>query len=206
MNPVQRSRAAAWLALLALAPAGARSAGDIKPGAYCPLPAAGERPSCLEPAQAEYGGLFEALEQGELEERDLARVEADVVAGESSGNAYLALSTLSYAYYRLAQRAASRPGADPALVERLERWNGLLAHAYADSADEPYREAVREAALDIRRSAPAVRLRCVDARGEPAECDSTEAVIRGIDAAGDRVGIRGALERLVERLRGGGAE
>ena len=39
-------------------------------------------------------------------------------------------------------------------------------------------------------------------RGETIECDSTDAVIRGIDAAANEVGFRGALERLLERIFG----
>ena len=34
------------------------------------------------------------------------------------------------------------------------------------------------------------------------ECDSTDAVMRGIDAAANDVGIRGALERLLKRILG----
>ena len=47
-----------------------------------------------------------------------------------------------------------------------------------------------------------VRLGCADAQGKPAECDSTEAVLRGFDAANDEVGLRGALRRLFERIVG----
>jgi hypothetical protein len=48
-----------------------------------------------------------------------------------------------------------------------------------------------------------VRLRCVAADGAETECDSTEAVLRGIDTAAGEVGLRGALERLLERMFGG---
>jgi hypothetical protein len=204
MSPI-RAWAAALL-LAAIAP-GARAAAEIEPGAYCPFPEPGQRPKCLEPARAEYGEFFEALDDDELDDAKSARLEADLSAGAAAGNAYLALSSLTYGYYRLAQRVTSDPEQDPALVARLERWNALLSRAFDASANQPgFRKAVREAAVDLHRRGPAVRLRCADADGQPAECSSTEAVIRGIDAADDRVGYRGALGRLLQRITGGSSE
>ena len=137
-----------------------------------------------------------------MSETRLARLEGDVAAGAKAENAYLALSSLAYGYYRLSQRVAAAEGADPRFLVRLEQWNALLAVAYDTSGeDTDFRRAVREAALDLQRNAPPVRLRCVDERGETTECDSTDAVMRGIDAAASEVGIRGALERLLERSR-----
>jgi hypothetical protein len=181
----------------------ARGAGDpTAAGAYCPLPPPGETPHCLEPAKRAYGEFFTALEEGVPADAATGRVEADLAAGVASGNAYLALSSLAYGYWRLSERAAAEQ-ADPALALRLERWNALLREAYAASAqDSPYRAAIREAAHDLRRRAPPVRLRCVDADGTTSECDSTEAVLRGIDTASAEVGLRGALERLLERMFG----
>ena len=104
----------------------------------------------------------------------------------------------------MAQEAAENDP-DPLVVARLERWNAVLAKAYATSeTDDGYRKAVRTAAVDIREKAPAVRLRCVDERREEVDCDSTEAVIRGIDNASREVGIEGALSRLIERIFGDG--
>jgi hypothetical protein len=204
-GPGRRARSAAAAGLLAglLAPMPAPAGADeIGPGAYCPLPEAGEKPACLEPARAEYGAFFEAVEGGGLDGPDTARVEADVAGGGASENAYLALSSLSYGYYRLAQRVAASPEADPASIARLERWSAVLARAYEASADDPhYREAVQTAAADLQRR---MRLGCTDAAGEPAACDSAEAVLRGVDAAAGEVGIRGALRRLLERLLGAG--
>jgi len=178
----------------------AATGGEIQPGAYCPLPKAGKKPSCLEPAQAEYGGFFEAIDENRADDARLARVEAAVAAGEQD---YLALSSLAWGYYRLSQEAARTPGADPEIVARLERWNALLGAAYGERAeDDPYREAVRSAALDLRSKAPPVTLRCTDERGRTTECDSTDAVVRGLDAAASDVGPRGALERLLERWFG----
>ena len=200
------SRPALLLAALLALPLGAshvRGDGPDQPGAYCPLPKKGETPRCLEPAIAEYGEFFTALEEPDVSETRLARLEGDVAAGADAENAYLALSSLAYGYYRLSQRVAAADDADPRFLARLERWNALLAVAYEQSADDTeFREAVRQAALDLQRNAPPVSLRCVDARGETMECDSTDAVMRGIDAAANEVGIRGGFERLLRRLLG----
>jgi len=200
------SRPALVLAALLALPIGApdvRGAGANEPGAYCPLPKKGETRRCLEPAIAEYSEFFSAIEENDVSETRLARLEGDVAAGAGAENAYLALSSLAYGYYRLSQRVAAADDADPRFLARLEQWNALLAVAYETSADDTeFRRAVREAALDLQRNAPPVRLRCVDERGETVECDSTDAVMRGIDTAASEVGIRGALERLFERIFG----
>jgi hypothetical protein len=181
----------------------AQGAGDMAPGSYCPLPKAGEVPECLKPARKEYRDFFEALDRGDVRNREAARLEADVAGGAASQRAYLALSSLSYGYYQLAQQAASAPDADPGVIARLERWNALLALAYEGSADDRrYREALRAAAQELHERTR-VSLGCADAQGKPAECDSTEAVLRGFEAASDEVGIRGALRRLFERILGG---
>jgi hypothetical protein len=201
------ARVALVLALGALGAAQGASAcgpGAATPGAYCPLPEKGEIPRCLEPAQKQYSKFFEAVDDPEAHPGDtdahLAQVEDEVAKGAGSEHAYLALSSLAYGYYRLAQRAAASPGEDPAIVGRLERWNHLLAQAYAASPeDASYRRAVAQAAADIDRRVD-VALTCVDARGEAVACDSTEHVLRGIDAASRRAGIRGALARILHRF------
>jgi hypothetical protein len=203
------ARIGAWLALaLALAAPGARgddvASGQIAPGAYCPLPREGETPSCLAPARAEYDGFFRAVEAGHLDADDASRVEEALAGADASTDAYLALSSLAYGYWRLSQAAARSPGADPAIAARLERWNQILSAAYAaDPDDAAWRAAVREAALDLKRRAPPVALACRDARGEVTACDSTDAMVRGLDAGASEVGIRGGLERLLGRLFGG---
>jgi hypothetical protein len=169
-------------------------------GAYCPLPRAGEKPSCLEPARAEYTDFFQAIDESAADDARLARVEEAVARGDQD---YLALSSLAWGYYRLSQQAAATPGADPEIAARLERWNEVLGAAYGTRPEnDPYREAVRTAAIDLQEKAPPVTLRCTDANGDTTECDSTEAVVRGIDAAAADVGPRGALERLLERWFG----
>jgi hypothetical protein len=191
-------------AVAALFTAVARGDAPNEPGAYCPLPEAGEVPKCLEPAKAEYSGFFAAVDEGGVDDAAAARVEADMAGGAGADQPYLALNSLSYGYYRLAQRVASDPEADPALVARLERWNELFATAFETSRDDPgYREAVRSAARDLR-ARTSVRVGCVDAMGNPVECDSTEDVLRGLDATSHDVGVRGALERLIERITGDG--
>jgi len=205
MKAARPALALAGLLALPLGTSEVRAAGADQPGAYCPLPKAGETPRCLQPAMAEYGEFFSAIEQADVSEAHLARLEGDVAAGAEAENAYLALSSLAYGYYRLSQQVAASDDADPLFLARLERWNALLAMAYETSADDAeFRQAVREAALDLKRHAPPVRLRCVGARGETIECDSTDAVMRGIDAAANEIGFRGALERLLRRIWGHG--
>ena len=180
------------------------AAGDVKPGAYCPFPKKGEAPTCMEPAQQEYTEFFTALDVGEeLSDEDVSRLEQDVASGARSNTAYLAISSLSYGYFRLAQQAAANPGEDPAVVARLQRWNQLLAQAYDVSAEAPeYRAAVHEAALDLQDRAPAVVLNCANEKGETVVCNSTEVVLRGFNRAQDQIGIRGALDRLLNRMLG----
>jgi len=182
----------------------AHAAGEVGPGAYCPFPKKGEKPKCMEPATREYGEFFTALDSGDLSDEDVARLERDVASGAASEEPYLAISSLSYGYFRLSQQAAANPNQDPAIVARLQRWNALLSRAYESSADDPnYRAAVRDAAQDLSERAPAVALACADERGEIVECNSTEAVLRGFNRAQEQVGIRGALGRLLERMLGG---
>jgi hypothetical protein len=191
------------LALVTETPVAA-GAGDVEPGAYCPLPEAGQTAQCLVPAKREYGEFFTALDEGDLSDADVARLERDVASGAAAETPYLAISSLSYGYYQLAQQAAANAGEDPVVVARLQRWNQLLAQAFDTSAKNPdYREAVQAAALDLQQHAPGVRLECLDERGDTTTCDSTEAVLRGFNHAGEQVGIRGALDRLIHRMLGG---
>jgi hypothetical protein len=197
--------AAAVLAALALAAPWAFGADEIEPGAYCPFPQKGETPKCLDPAQDEYAKFFSALAEGELSDQDVARLERDVASGASSKAPYLAISSLSYGYYRLAKRAATNPDEDPAVVARLQRWNELLALAYDTSSEDlSYRAAVREAALDLEQRGPRIRLHCADEQGRTIDCNSTEAVLRGFNRTQEKIGIRGALDRLIQRMMSGG--
>lgn len=197
---------AAWVAGLLLSGVVAGQAVEgVGPGAYCPLPEKGEVPSCLAPAKKTYSDFFTALDAEDADDAALATVEDAVALGAQEDSAYLALSSLSYGYYRLAQRASISETADPEITSRLARWNDLLARAYSASPDDvPYRAAVRQAAEELRDRAP-IALPCRDADGEPSDCNSTESVLRGFNAASERVGIRGALERLLKRMLGEGA-
>jgi hypothetical protein len=179
----------------------------VGPGAYCPLPEPGQKPACLEPARAQYAKFFEALGADRLDDANAAQLEADLAAGADSERAYLALSSLAWGYYWMAERAARAPHTPPEVQARLERWNELLAAAYAASpGDAAYRAALREAAADVHRRAAPLDLNCLDERGAPARCDSTEAVLRTLSHERDRSGIRGTLRSLVERVRGGDAK
>lgn len=178
----------------------ASAAEGVAPGSYCPLPKAGQEPKCLAPARKEYAEFFSAIDEHAVDDARLARVEAELASDDDN---YLALSSLAWGYYRLSLQAAQTPGTDPEIVARLERWNALLGNAYgARPPDDPYRQAVREAALDLQASAPPVALECRDGTGDTVECESTDAVVRGLDAAASDVGLRGGLERLLHRWFG----
>jgi hypothetical protein len=206
MIRVRQHLSAALTLPLAIGMAAAAGAGQdgVAPGAYCPFPEPGQAPTCMEPAQQEYSDFFTALDDGEISDADAERLESEVAAGAAGKSPYLAISSISYGYYRLAQRAAESPGEDPAVAARLQRWNELLSAAYDTSEDDPhYRKAVRDAAHDLQHRAPAIVLACADEHGNTTQCNSTEAVIRGINRTQEAVGIRGALERLLDRITGG---
>jgi len=196
--------AAASSLAVAMATTAHAGTGDVAPGAYCPFPKKGETPTCMEPAKQEYTEFFSAIDDGEISDAEAARLEQEVASGAAGETPYLAISSLSYGYYLLAQQAAESPGEDPLVAARLQRWNELLSAAYDTSPDDPhYRQAVQDAAHDLQQRAPAVRLACADERGRTTECNSTEAVIRGFNRTQEAVGIRGALGRLLERIVGG---
>lgn len=187
-----------WIATDALA-----AKDPSQAGAYCPLPKKGEVPRCLAPAQEEYSGFFLGLKEGEVDEAAVARVEADLKAGAESDRRFEALSSLSYGYFVLAQAATSEGKADPKTQRRLERWNRLLTQTYRESEEDPrYRDAVREAAVDLNQNVPALGLTCRDGQGRATRCNSTEEVIRAIDVARQETGLRGALSRLLRALFG----
>ncbi len=198
---------AVWvLALgLALAPIRALGAGGAK-GAYCPLPEPGQTPQCLDPARKQYELVFEALDDGAINDEQLENLEADVADGAGSDHAYLALNSITWVYYRIAQQAAAAPGGDPEVVARLDRLNRLLSSAYEASADSPqFQTAMLDAARDLQNRAPKVSIECLDEAGLPAECSATEALLRGYAAASSEIGIRGALQKLLERAGGDGS-
>ena len=185
-------RAGAILAVAALLPLATGATGDdpAKPGAYCPLPEPGEVPQCQAPARAEFGDFFEAVESGGVDDRQAQRLEAALAGGSSDEELYLALSSLAYGYFRLAQRAAADPKARPELAARLDGWNRVLVDAYASSDANPeFQQAVRQAALDLADRAPPV---------------STDGGLLELIAQADgrSSGMRGPLEGLVERILG----
>ena len=198
---MRRTTCTVALAVAAVLGVGAEAPreGKMAAGSYCPLPEGDEPPACLQPAAQDYQRFFSGLEHGTVEDAALAEVEKDL-GGEER---YQALSTLAYAYYRLSLHAAAGDAVDPEVVGRLERWSALLGDTYrANAEDAVFRDAMREAAGDIRRRAPAVRIRCTDERGQITECDSNTAVAASLTDLRDRTGLRGALARLLERIFG----
>ena len=59
---MQRRPSIGWLTLASLLATSAQGAGDVRPGAYCPLPKPGETPACMLPAKQAYGEFFAALD------------------------------------------------------------------------------------------------------------------------------------------------
>jgi len=193
----------AGLGLALLAGFGCSDEGRPAAGSYCKLPEEGQAPACLQLAQHTYTEFFSGLAQNKLSDAEARRLETDVAQGAKAERPYEALSTLAYGYYRLARATSSQGSADPETLARLEHWNELLSKAYATSEKDPgYREAVREAALDVHRHTPPLGLRCTDQSGEPARCDSTEAVVRAMGEVRDTTGVRGEIGRLFDRLFG----
>ncbi len=193
-------------AFLLLGPAAgpANSAGDpSKPGAYCPFPKQGEVPQCFADVEREYSDFFAAVDSGEVDAQPVADLERALQGGTSGADRTLALSSLAYGYFMLAQRAAAAERPDPALVSRLQSWNQLLGSVYEDAdADSGFRLAVRDAAHDLHARAPAVETECepgVD--GQP--CQTTGLLLqtlRSIDDPASQTGVRGALGRLLGRM------
>jgi len=180
--------------------------GGAVPGAYCPIPEPGQRSACQDPARAAYRDVFAALDEGAISDEQLETLEADVAAGARSHNAYAALNSITFVYYRIANDAAAAPGEDPNVVARLERLNRVLSRAYEASADDPrFQTAMLDAARDLQQRTPEVALACADAAGQPTECSATEALLRGYAATSGELGIRGALQKLLERAVGNGS-
>lgn len=196
----------ALTALAGSAP-GAAAAGDpSQPGAYCPFPKAGEKPVCFGEVEEEYADFFEAVDSGRVDDPRVSEVEQALAAPRGEAERTLALSSLAYGYFMLAERAATQEHPDPLLVARLESWNDLLSRAYSDAAAPPtFRTAVREAALDLHARAPAVRAsgeECAEA-GDADSCETTSQLLvalRRIDDVDADSGVRGALGRLLGRI------
>jgi hypothetical protein len=179
-----------------------------QPGAYCPFPDKGHSAACMVPAQQRYGAFFEAADRGEVTEMDGERLERDLAGGGADEGSYLALSSLAYAYYRVAERAAASPTPATALVARLESWNSLLFSAYANSSPQShFRQALRLALADLHRRAPSVPSACQDPDADPATCNTASRLLetlQQLDDPADEHGVRGALSRLFGRVFGWG--
>lgn len=182
------------------------AAGDpAKVGAYCPFPKKGEKPACFAPVEKEYSAFFAAVDEGQIDDAQLATLEQKLEGAGTDEDGYLAISSLAYGYFRLAERAALSDRPDPALVARLNNLNELLSTVYQKPNAEPaFRVAVREAALDLHERAPAVATDCAPG-SDAEECRTTGRLLRALkafdDPSADR-GVRGALGRLLERVTG----
>ncbi len=184
--------AAAMLAAATLLPGLATGAGGdpAQSGAYCPLPEPGQVPRCLAPAKAEFGDFFAAVEAGGVDDSQSQTLEAALSGTFSQEESYLALSSLVYGYFRLAQRAAVNPATRPELTTRLNRWNQILVDAYSDNESHPeFQRAVRLAASDLDSKAPSV-------------APSGDLLQLIAQADGRSSGMRRALEGLAERILG----
>jgi len=140
------------------------------------------------PAQARYRDLFVALDKGGNLEHAASQMETDLANG-SGEDAYLALSSLAYAYWRLALSAAETETVDPAVAARLEEWNALLSHVYSRrEGDVAFRTAVRDAARDLEE-------RTASASYRPAQ-----GLLSRLDQVQDQLGVRGAVRRVLHRV------
>ena len=196
----------ASMAILLLVSSGgpATPAGDpSEPGAYCPFPEKGEVPQCFADVKREYSDFLAAVDSGEVDAQPVTDLERALQGGTSEADRTLALSSLAYGYFMLAERAAASERPDPALVSRLQSWNRLLGSVYEGAdANSGFRLAVRDAALDLHARAPAVEAECEPgADGQP--CQTTGLLLqtlRSIDDPARVSGVRGALSRLLGRV------
>ena len=158
-------------------------------------------------ARSEYPGFIASAEGGELDATAAHRLESDLGANvEATDRTYLALSSLAYAYYRLAQRAANDPNQRDVLADRFTHWNAIWTRLYEDSGDPNLRLAGREAAEDLYRRTPRTdEASCQGCSTSPVSNDAPGALLatlRGADQRAADNGVRGALSRLLARLRG----
>ena len=207
-GPARRRAGAAllvtlWAAHLWVGLASAAAGGAVKPGAYCPFPKKGEKPACFTEVEQEYKDFFDAVDSGADIDDHEARLERELQEG--GVDASLAVSSLAYGYFRLAQKAAAEAQPDPDLVARLQRWNQLLASVYQDAeAGSQFRDTVRDAAEDLVENAPAVSSECVDGLdANGAECNTAGTLLSALTALDDPAndtGVRGALSRMLGRF------
>jgi hypothetical protein len=172
-----------------------------KAGAYCPLPAPGQKPSCLAPAQQEYGAFFAAVQEGRVEPTASDLVEADLAGASGTERAYLALSSVSYGYFRLAEQIGVRPDADPILLARLARWNDLLLGLYGQSNLDPgFRAAIRDMANDLHRHTVGLQPSCAATEFE--HCGQTAELVRAMASMDRSTGVRSPLAQILQRMLG----
>jgi hypothetical protein len=190
------------LLIFVLAP-GLRAADNpSQPGAYCPFPEQGQKPVCFTRVEEEYGDFIDAVDSGRVDDPKVAELERTLQQAGSAEDRGLALSSLAYGYFMLAERAAAAEHPDPVLVARLESWNALLGTVYQDTESEATRNAVRRAARDLDERAPAVATECT-AGADGESCKTTgrlQWTLRQIDDPDGESGVRGALGKLLGRV------
>jgi len=170
-------------------------------GMYCPIPEPGEVPACQSPARERYAAFFEAVDSGRLDPAQTAQIEDALAHSGDERGAYLALSSLAYGYYRLAHEVSKQPQANPRLTARLVRWNELLTKVYgAESTSPALKQAVRTAAEDLAKRAPAVGVTCTAGRVE--DCEAARGLVGALAAVDERTSVRSPLSRIIERLLG----
>lgn len=175
-----------------------------QPGAYCPLPEPGQVPACLTPAQQEYQAFFAGVHSGRLASEASAQVEADLAGTAGIERAYLALSSVSYGYLRLAEQIGVRPDADPVLLARLGRWNDLLVGLYGHSQLDPeFRRAIQLMATDLHRHlARQSVVMPASCGGDLESCGQSAELLRAMAAVDQHTGVRSPLAQLLQRLVG----
>jgi hypothetical protein len=153
--------------------------------------------------EAEYSDFLAAVDSGQVDDPKVNELERTLRSGGTVQNRSLALSSLAYGYFMLAERAAAEEHPDPVLVARLQRWNELLGGVYEDEDTDPeFRSAVREAAIDLHARAPAVPAEC-EPGSDGQDCQTTGvllATLRRIDDPSGETGVRGALSKLLGRM------
>jgi hypothetical protein len=206
-GPAGVAALALLLALSVAAPAAGAAGDPRRAGAYCPFPEnlkKGEVPECFTSAQREYPEFLAAVESGRIDDPGVTRLEQQLEAAGSEESDYLALSSLAYGYFRLAERVAHSERPNPALVARLQSWNQLLSGLYQKSEASPQlRSAVGDAAQDLHARAPAVTTECPPG-SQDETCQTTGVLLqtlRRIDDPADSYGVRRALGRLLDRMR-----
>lgn len=171
----------------------------------CPLPEPGQAPTCLVPALQEYDEFFSGVRDGSLPSEVSERVEADLSGGAGIERAYLALSSVGHAYFRLAAQIGVRPDADPVLLARLAHWNELIVGLYGRSNLDPsFRLAIRDMARDLHRhlARQSVAIHASCATDDLLHCGQSADLVRAMASLDHHTGVRSPLAQILQHLVG----